>query len=99
MASTGIGRLLAFTPPKSYSHVVLSAPGLSAGNSYELVSGGTISGADANGFASSGTVSGGESLLTVTMDSDNYGSSAFGGFGGSEASGGMGGGRGGFGAR
>ena len=30
-------------------------------------------------------VSGGESLLTVTMDSDNYGSSAFGGFGGSEA--------------
>ena len=43
--------------------------------------------------------SGGESLLTVTMDSDNYGSSAFGGFGGSEAPGGMGGGRGGFGAR
>ena len=43
--------------------------------------------------------SGGESLLTVTMDSDNYGSSAFGGFGGSEIPGGMGGGRGGFGAR
>lgn len=43
--------------------------------------------------------SGGESLLTVTMDSDNYGSSAFGGFGGSEAPGGLGGGRGGFGAR
>ncbi len=92
--------LAAFTPAKSYSSIVFCAPGIASGNSYSIVCGGTVSGADENGFASSGTLTGGTVAAEITMDSDNYG--AAGGMGGGMGGGrmpGMGPGRGGKGAQ
>ena len=43
--------VVSFTPSKSYQSVLVSAPGLQSGESYELVLGGSVKGADEHGFA------------------------------------------------
>ncbi|MGN0298046.1 MAG: carbohydrate-binding domain-containing protein [Lachnospiraceae bacterium] len=53
--------LASFIPAKNYQNVVISTPEMIDGSAYELVIGGTIANADANGFASSSTVEGGTS--------------------------------------
>lgn len=64
--------LLSYTPQKKYTNIVLSAPTIKNGGSYNIVCGGTVSDADENGYAESGTVSGGSSVATISMSSLNY---------------------------
>jgi len=73
--------IVAFTPQKSYQMVCITAPGLSSGGTYTLVSGGSIAGADANGYAVNTTISGGTTIATFTMSSNIYSSSSSGGSG------------------
>ena len=58
-----------FTPAKSYRTVVVSTAGMVEGDSYSLVIGGTVSGANADGYASASTVSGG---ATTTFTASNH---------------------------
>ena len=77
------GKVIAsFTSQKTYQCAIVTAPAIQSGNTYTLVAGATISGADSNGFAQNTTKTGGTTLATVTMTSNLYG-----------AGGGMGGGR------
>ena len=76
--------LVSFTPMKQYQNVVLSSASLVVGESYSIVVGGTVTGADSYGFTSEGTISGGTVVATVQQSSANVG-----------GSGGMGGGPGG----
>ena len=74
--------LASFTPAKSYQSIVVSAPGIEKGNTYTLVSGAEIEGADENGFAENTTKSGGTTIAEIEMISSIYGSSGgMGGFG------------------
>ncbi|MEA4912474.1 MAG: carbohydrate-binding domain-containing protein, partial [Oscillospiraceae bacterium] len=59
--------VLSWTPSKTYSCVVFSAPGIQKGGTYTIASGGEVQGADANGYASDASISGGTQLLSVTM--------------------------------
>lgn len=72
--------IASFTPPKQYSNVVVLAPAIKTGESYSIVCGGTVSGADENGFAQSTSVNGGTTVTEITMTEENYGSG--GSFGG-----------------
>lgn len=83
--------VVSFTPEKAYSSVAVTAPGIKQGETYTLVVGGTVSGADTNGYAENAALSGGDTLLEIEMTSTLY-SAGGGGHGG----GGMGG-HGGFG--
>lgn len=77
--------LASFTPGKSYQNVIISAPGMAQGSSYNLVTGGTATDEDGNGYAAAGTVSGGDTvsvtLSSVSIAISENGSSA-GGMGG-----------------
>lgn len=66
--------IASFKPSKEYSNAVISSPSIKSGETYKIVCGGTISGADSNGYANNGTVSGGTEVTSITMDSDNYSS-------------------------
>jgi len=69
------GNIIAsFKPSKEYSNAVISSPSIKSGETYKIVCGGAISGADSNGYANNGTVSGGTEVTSITMDSDNYSS-------------------------
>lgn len=58
----GSGNVLAsFTSPKQFGMVLVASPSFTEGGSYQLVVGGTVSGANADGYTDSGTVSGGTS--------------------------------------
>lgn len=81
--------IVSFKPSKEYNNAVISSPSIKSGETYTIVSGGTISVADNNGYANNGTVSGGTEVTSITMDSDNYSS------GGGQTGGQMGGGPGG----
>lgn len=72
----------AFTPPKEYGSVVISAPGIQSGNTYTIVTGGDVADADKNGFAENTTISGGETLETIELTESTYSNGGFGGFGG-----------------
>lgn len=63
--------LCSFTPAKQYGNIVISCPGITAGETYTICTG-TVSGADENGYADSGTVSGASTLSTVEMTSLHY---------------------------
>lgn len=83
--------IAAFIPEKSYASVVISAPGVEVGKTYNIITGCAVSGGDENGFTVSGGVSGGTVAKTVTMDSEIYSEGGqMGGFGGGMP-GGMGG--------
>lgn len=87
----------AFTPDNSYSSVVITAPGLAVGQTYTVVTGAEIDGADAHGFATDAAISGGTIAISIEMTTLLQGGSGhgMGGFGGGP--GGFGGGAGGFG--
>ena len=72
--------ILSFTPEKNYQTVVFSAPSLKSGNTYRIVSGGTVSGADSYGFAQSGTISGGTEIAEIDIENNIFGGTS--GFGG-----------------
>lgn len=61
--------VISFTPKKNYASAAITAPGIQLNETYTVIAGGTVSGADENGFASSGTVTGGTTLGTFTMTS------------------------------
>lgn len=80
--------LASINSTKQFNNVVVSTPSIKKGESYKLVCGGTVDGADSYGFADSGKVSGGTTAAEMTMDSESYSN------GGSRMGGGMGGMRG-----
>lgn len=61
--------VISFTPKKNYASAAITAPGIQLNETYTVIAGGAVSGADENGFASEGTVSGGTTLGTFTMTS------------------------------
>lgn len=71
----------AFTPEKEYQSLVVTAPGIQAGESYILLAGAALTEADENGFAQTGTASGGAELSRIEMDSALYNSGGSGGRG------------------
>lgn len=84
------GKVVAsFTPAKAYQSAAVTAPGIQSGESYSLVVGGTVSGCDENGYAQNTSISGGNTLGTISMTSNLYGSSGgMGGMGGMPGGGG-----------
>ncbi len=80
------GKVIAsLTPEKQYSNVVVSTPALKTGETYSIVCGCTVEGADSHGYASDSTASGGSTVTEVSLDSENYSN------GGNTMGGGMGG--------
>ncbi len=59
--------IISFVPQKEYQSIVLSSEKLEEGNTYTLMSGGTIEGEDTN-FAEDGKLEGAQELTTVTID-------------------------------
>ncbi|MEG0758032.1 MAG: carbohydrate-binding domain-containing protein, partial [Raoultibacter sp.] len=82
--------LTSFTSPKQFGMVLVTSPSFTEGGSYQIVVGGTVSGANADGYTDSGTVSGG------TATSVTASTTATGGMGGLGSDGmGLGAGKGG----
>ena len=81
--------IVSFKPAKQYTNVVASSPSIKTGESYKIVCGGTIDGAEENGFADGGKLTSGTEITEITMSEENYSS------GGSMQGGGMKGGHGG----
>ena len=79
-----------FKPAKQFSNVVVSSPSIKTGESYKIICGGTVDGADENGFADGGELTSGTEIAEITMSEENYSSG-----GGSMNRGGMRGGPGG----
>lgn len=76
--------LVSYLPKRSYQVAVVSAPGMTDGGGYNVVVGGAVENANADGFADSGTVAGGSSLqFTASLEASNAG------FGGMGMAGGM----------
>ncbi len=74
--------ICSFTPAKAYQTAVVTAPEVQVGNSYSIVVGGKVTGADANGFAQNTTISGGTTLAEIEMTNSLYGGSGSGMHGG-----------------
>lgn len=77
--------LASFTAKRAFQWALLSGAGMTEGDTFKVVVGGTVANADADGFAASGTVSGGTSTeVTAAVAS----SSEFAGAGGGASAGG-----------
>lgn len=76
--------IASFKPAKQYTSAVVSSPSIKTGESYKIVCGGTIDGADENGYFDSGTLTSGTEITEITMSEENYSSG-----GGSMNGGGM----------
>ena len=77
--------LASFTAKRAFQWALLSGAGMTEGDTFKVVVGGTVANADADGFAASGTVSGGTSTeVTAAVAS----SSGFAGAGGGAPAGG-----------
>ncbi len=89
--------IVSFTPRKAYSSAVVTSSRVQSGNTYSIVVGGTVSGADKNGYAENASISGGSTIATIQMTSSLYsvGGGMGGGMGGGRPGGNMGGGPGG----
>lgn len=66
--------VVSFTPEKAYQSAVVTAPKIQASNTYTLVAGGKVTGADQNGFAQNAAISGGTALSQIEMTSTIYSS-------------------------
>ena len=66
--------IASFKPAKQYTNVVVSSPSIKTGESYKIVCGGTIDGADENGFADGGKLTSGTEITEITMSEENYSS-------------------------
>ncbi len=82
-----------YTPEDSYSAVVVTAPGLQVGNTYSVVMGATIEGADDHGFAADAAYTGGTNIGSIEMTQVLQGGSGH-SMGGGAGGGRPGGGRG-----
>lgn len=76
--------IASFKPAKQYTSAVVSSPSIKTGESYKIVCGGTIDGADENGYTDIGTLTSGTEITDITMTEENYSSG-----GGSMNGGGM----------
>lgn len=61
--------VIAFTPAKQFQSLALSCSALKNGQTYTVYTGGTVSGADAQGLCLGGTASGGTETETFTVES------------------------------
>lgn len=66
--------IASITSTKNFSSVVVSSPKIKTGETYTIVCGASVDGADENGYTNSGKISGGTSAAEITMDSENYSS-------------------------
>lgn len=66
--------IASFKPSKQYSNAVVSSPSIKTGETYKIVCGGTVSGADKNGFAESGSISSGTTVTEINLTEENYSS-------------------------
>lgn len=66
--------IASFKPAKQYSNIVVSSPSIKTGETYKIVCGGTVDGADENGFADNGTLTSGTEITEITMSEENYSS-------------------------
>lgn len=85
----------AYTPENSYSAVVVTAPGIHVGSTYQVVIDAAIDGADAHGFTADASYTGGTVLGSIEMTTALQGGSGHsmgggpgGGFGGGPGGGG-----------
>ena len=86
--------IVSFTSRKAYQSVLVTAPAIKQGETYTVVVGGEVSGADAHGYALDAEISGGNAVATVEMQSNIYNSGGnMGGGPGGVHGGGPGGGR------
>ncbi len=85
----------AYTPESSYSAVVITAPGIQVGGTYQVVIDAAIDGADTHGFAADAAYTGGTVLGSIEMTTVLQGGSghSMGGGPGGGFGGGPGGGR------
>ena len=75
--------VVSFTPKKAYQSLVVTAPKITTGNQYSIVSGGVLNGADQNGYGENLEITGGNTVTTISLTSNLYNSgSSFGGNGG-----------------
>ena len=65
--------LASFTPENAYQCAVITAPGIQEGQTYTLITGCTVGGADENGFAQNTTTTGGVVIDQISMTSLLYG--------------------------
>lgn len=70
--------IVSFTPEKSYSCALVTAPKITEGNTYTVITGGTADNADNYGYSEGSVLSGGESVAAVEMTSSLYGSGGMG---------------------
>ncbi len=61
--------LAAFTPVRAWQTAVISAPGMTVGETYTLYTGGGLSAANDDGFAEDGTLTGGTAAQSFTLSS------------------------------
>ena len=65
--------IVSFTPEKSYSCALVTAPEIKENNSYKIVTGITVKDTDVNGYVHNGTGSGGTVQDVIEMTSSLYG--------------------------
>ncbi len=66
--------LVSFTPKKEYSSAAVTSPKITKGNTYKIVSGGTVENADENGYAADFSVSDYTLISEVILSSSLYSS-------------------------
>ncbi len=64
--------VVSFTSQKPYQSVLVTAPAIKQGETYTVVVGGEVSGADANGYALDAEISGGGTVATIEMQYNVY---------------------------
>ena len=74
--------VVSFTPAKAYNCAVVTSPNMIAGNTYSVVVGGTVEGADENGHAANTTYTGGTLLGSLEISNGTSTSGMMGGGGG-----------------
>jgi len=73
LCSSGGKVIASFTPQKAYQTAVITAPQIQKSQSYTIIAGGSVSGADQNGFAQNVSLSGGTTLAEIEMTDLLYG--------------------------
>lgn len=76
--------VLSFTPAKTYNCAVVTSPDMIAGNTYTVVVGGVVDGADENGYATNTTYTGGTTLGSLQISNGTSTSGMMGGGGGGQ---------------
>lgn len=64
--------VVSFAPEKAYQCAVVTAPGITVGETYTIKTGGEATDADSYGYASKGTLDGGEVVTNISLTDNIY---------------------------